>query len=618
MTEQRAKIKAEAFRRALDATTRAISGSVELEITHGGDNAAINNSGRVRLPSVHAHHDQNDIAHIRGEADAVAIRLRHHDAHLHQKFMPSEEEARPAFEALEAARCEALGTKDMSGLADNLAAALEHRHRKMGLHEARSQGEVPIAEVLRLLAREVLTGAKPGKSAAKAVELWRPLLQERIAKNLEALGNSIGDQAGYAELARELLVQLDLTRDDSVPPMPDPEKAEEEQEESEGSDMESQGRGEADESMSSIKMEEAPQSDLESGNADLLDAQQQMEASLPPEGEDPAGEMESAQRLPNTPEQTDPERYHPFTTEFDEIITAEELCDPEELSRLRQMLDHQLQHMHGLITRLANRLQRRLLAHQTRSWEFDLEEGLLDTSRLARVVANPMTPLSFKMEKQMEFRDTIVTLLLDNSGSMRGRPIGIAAMSADILARTLERCGVKVEILGFTTRAWKGGQSREKWLEAGKPPKPGRLNDLRHIIYKSADAPWRRTHKNLGLMLREGLLKENIDGEALLWAYHRQLARPEQRRILMVISDGAPVDDTTQSVNASTYLEQHLRDVIDLIENYSETELVAIGIGHDVTRWYKKAVTIMDVDQLGSTMMHQLITLFDENTISSR
>ena len=305
-------------------------------------------------------------------------------------------------------------------------------------------------------------------------------------------------------------------------------------------------------------------------------------------------------------------QYKVFTTEFDEVIDADLLCESDELARLRALLDQQVARLQGVVSRLANRLQRRLLAKQTRSWEFDLEEGLLDAGRLARVIIDPLHPLSFKKEQETNFRDTIVTLLIDNSGSMRGRPIAIAAISADILARTLERCGVKVEILGFTTRAWKGGQARERWLADGKPTNPGRLNDLRHIVYKSADAPWRRARRSLGLMLREGLLKENIDGEALLWAHSRMVNRPEQRKILMVISDGAPVDDSTLSVNPGNYLERHLREVIKTLESYTDVQLTAIGIGHDVTRYYDRAVTIMDAEQLGGTMMDRLADLFDD------
>ena len=351
--------------------------------------------------------------------------------------------------------------------------------------------------------------------------------------------------------------------------------------------------------------------DADEGAMDTVEAPS---SELEDEGE--AGDaQEAAENRPPQPhgaERRGPD-YKAYTTKFDEVVDADELCDPEELQRLRDYLDKQLQNLHSVVARLANRLQRRLMAQQNRSWEFDLEEGVLDTARLPRIIIDPQQPLSFKQEKDMAFRDTVVTLLLDNSGSMRGRPITVAATCADILARTLERCGVKVEILGFTTRAWKGGQSREAWLQAGKPANPGRLNDLRHLIYKSADAPWRRARKNLGLMMREGLLKENIDGEALDWAHQRLLGRPEQRKILMMISDGAPVDDSTLSVNPGNYLERHLRYVIEEIETRSPVELIAIGIGHDVTRYYKRAVTIVDAEELGGAMTEKLAELFDEN-----
>jgi cobaltochelatase CobT len=304
--------------------------------------------------------------------------------------------------------------------------------------------------------------------------------------------------------------------------------------------------------------------------------------------------------------------YKVFTQKYDEIVKAAELCPPDELDQLRALLDKQLENLAGAVARLANKLQRRLMAKQNRSWQFDLEEGLLDTARLTRVVTDPLQALSFKVENDTEFRDTVVTLLIDNSGSMRGRPITIAAICGDILARTLERCGVKVEILGFTTRAWKGGKSREAWLEANRPPNPGRVNDIRHIIYKAADEPWRHARRNLGLMMREGLLKENIDGEALEWARKRLMARPEQRRIMMVISDGAPVDDSTQSVNAGNYLEAHLRQVIEDIETRSPIQLVAVGIGHDVTRYYRRAVTLLDAEELAGALTDELAALFDE------
>ena len=348
---------------------------------------------------------------------------------------------------------------------------------------------------------------------------------------------------------------------------------------------------------------ESESSDDQSGEGDNEDG-------AGTEGEDrPAGPQPRREQ----PDDESEIHYRAYTRAFDEEISAEDLCDIDELSRLRQQLDQQLQNLQGVVSRLANRLQRRLMAQQTRAWEFDLEEGMLDAGRLARVVVNPMQSLSYKRERDTDFRDTVVTLLIDNSGSMRGRPITVAAMCGDILARTLERCAVKVEILGFTTRAWKGGQSRDRWVHDGKPRNPGRLNDLRHIIYKSADAPWRRARRNLGLMLREGLLKENIDGEALLWAYRRLLNRPEHRRILMVISDGAPVDDSTLSINPGNFLERHLRDVIRDIESRDTVELIAIGIGHDVTRYYRRAVTIVDAEELGGTMMQKLSELFDDD-----
>ena len=332
------------------------------------------------------------------------------------------------------------------------------------------------------------------------------------------------------------------------------------------------------------------------------------------EGEDrPGGPQQRRERT--APD--DSTAYRAYSRANDEEIGAEDLCDPDELTRLRQQLDQQLQHLQGVVSKLANRLQRRLMAQQTRAWEFDLDEGMLDAGRLARIVVNPTQSLSYKRERETDFRDTVVTLLIDNSGSMRGRPITVAAMCGDILARTLERCAVKVEVLGFTTRAWKGGQSRERWVQDGKPRNPGRLNDLRHIIYKSADAPWRRARKNLGLMLREGLLKENIDGEALRWAYRRLVSRTEHRRILMVISDGAPVDDSTLSVNPGNYLERHLREVIREIESRDAVELIAIGIGHDVTRYYRRAVTIVDAEELGGTVMKKLAELFDEDAATA-
>ncbi len=541
----------------------------------------------------------------------MALSLRYHDPAVHGRVAPHGEAAAAVFNALEQVRVETLGARRMEGVAANLAAASEERCRAAGLSRAETQDDVPLAEAVRYLARERLTGTPPPEAAGRAVELWRNWLESRIGPDMTALGRTIEDQAAYAKVLNQVLAHLDL-RDEDSDGQSDESEGDELSEESasEADSGEGEGEDEASE-MSGSPSGEMQDADAEDGDdASLQQAQEEM---MPGMGEEDSDRARNWRRpegfLPNRP--GDPP-YRPFTADHDEVVSAEELCEAEELTRLRLHLDQQLSNLQTVIGKLANRLQRKLLAKQSRGWDFDLDEGLLDAGRLSRVVVNPVYPLSYKQERETEFRDTVVTLLIDNSGSMRGRPITVAAMSADILARTLERCGVKVEILGFTTRAWKGGQSREKWLAEGKPPNPGRLNDLRHIVYKPADAPWRRARKSLGLMLREGLLKENIDGEALLWAHERLLGRPEQRRILMVISDGAPVDDSTLSVNPGNYLERHLRDVIEWIETRSSVELVAIGIGHDVTRYYRRAVTIMDAEQLGGTVMEKLTELFDE------
>jgi cobaltochelatase CobT len=499
----------------------------------------------------------------------------------------------------------------MSGVADNLSAMLEDRYHRGGKYEdVTDRADAPVEDAVALLVRERLTGLKPPRAARKIVELWRDFIEERAGRDLDGLTSSIENQRLFARSVRDLLASLDMA-DDALLDQDD-EEDEDDQDSSEDKD---QSDGDADDQSDGERAEaeisEEGSDDLEEGAQEAADAPS---GELPDEADDADSEEASEAWRPPMSRGNEPRGpdYRAFTQKFDEIVQAEDLCDADELSRLRAYLDKQLAHLQGVVGRLANRLQRRLLAQQNRAWEFDLEEGMLDPARLPRVIVDPFQPLSFKQEKDTNFRDTVVTLLLDNSGSMRGRPITVAATCADILARTLERCGVKVEILGFTTRAWKGGQSRETWLQSGKPANPGRLNDLRHIIYKAADAPWRRARKNLGLMMREGLLKENIDGEALDWAHQRLLGRPEQRRILMVISDGAPVDDSTLSVNPGNYLERHLRFVIEDIETRSPVELIAIGIGHDVTRYYRRAVTIVDAEQLGGTMMEKLAELFDE------
>ncbi|MSO76691.1 MAG: cobaltochelatase subunit CobT [Alphaproteobacteria bacterium] len=596
----------EAFKRYTAATMRAIAEDKEMTVTFGPEAPGL--EGHVaKLPMISRDLPADEVSQLRGEADALALKQRHHDFVLHSRRSPPGQVSRAVFNAVEQARVEAIGARQMRGVAQNLTAALEERCRRQGFAHVSDREEAPLADVMALLTREILTGSKPPESAERMCELWRQDLHERAGKSMSELANHIDNQAQFARILRRVLADLELADDL-------PQSDQDQQEESEGEDQnqsESDADGADSSSANPMTAEGADMDDSQSDDGAEAGADDAAAEMMPGTGEDEPGRS-SPLHTPPSGKNDLSQIYHPFTAEFDEVVEAIELCDADELTRLRSHLDQQLAHLQGVVTRLANRLQRRLMAQQTRSWEFNLEEGLLDAARLSRVVTNPMHALTYKIEKEMEFRDTVVGILIDNSGSMRGRPITVAAMSADILARTLERCGVKVEILGFTTRAWKGGQSREKWIAAAKPPNPGRLNDLRHIVYKSADEPWRRTRKNLGLMLREGILKENIDGEALIWAHNRLLGRTEERRIMMVISDGAPVDDSTLSVNPGNYLERHLRDVITWIETRSPVELVAIGIGHDVTRYYRRAVTIFDADQLGGTMMEQLATLFEE------
>ena len=604
----------EDFKRTTGATIRAIAKRDDVTATFAPSSQGLVGS-EVRLAAPSRELPYEEVSLVRGDADAVALRLRYHDDALHARRRPTNAAAREIFDALEQTRCESLGMRLMAGVAENLDAALEQRYRSRGLNRVAEREDAPLSEVLRVLTREAMTGRPPPPAARAMIDLWRPALDSQVLHDFDELNKVAADQGAFSEALRSLLTHLDLEvafEDDS---------REDDASEGDGEDDQqdpSQTRGEggdqeAADAEAAMEGQQSELGDADGSDEEGLDADSDM---LSAGGEEEPGRPGRPPRFDEFSNAPHPDAYRAYSTEFDETVEAEELCDADELARLRQLLDQQLAHLQGVIARLANRMQRRLMAKQTRAWEFNLEEGILDSARLARVVVNPLQSLSFKQEKETEFRDTVVSLLIDNSGSMRGRPITVAAMSADILARTLERCGVKVEILGFTTRMWKGGQSRERWIAAGKPANPGRLNDLRHIIYKPADAPWRRTRKNLGLMLREGILKENIDGEALLWAHNRLLGRPEQRRILMVISDGAPVDDSTLSVNPGNYLERHLREAIGYIEARSSVELVAIGIGHDVTRYYSRAVTIVDAEQLGGTMMDKLTELFDETPAS--
>ena len=596
------------FRRTTAAAARAIGRTEALDIEFVSDKPGpTGNTLRVERPDPSLPYQQ--VVRARGQADSVALKLRHHDAGLHARHVPRSSQARQVFDVLEQARCEVLGARAMAGVAINLDAALEARVASLDLGRSGDSEQAPLPEMLGLLARETMLGQLPPPSAAKALEHWRSKLERIVGTDLIELSRCVADQRAYAQAMRELLRSLGFP-DEQADPQYDESDDDESEGEGDASALDEGEVGEADassESMEGAEMRDgAGEDESEAGDMESLDP-----GSLEFGEEDTETPGESVWRPQPGHNVPDRDRYHAYCTDYDEIIEAAQLCEPDELNRLRAHLDQQLSHLQSVIGKLANRLQRRLLAKQVRSWEFDLEEGYLDTARLARVVANPAHALSYKMEKETGFRDTVVSLLIDNSGSMRGRPIVVAAMSADILARTLERCGVKVEILGFTTRAWKGGQSRERWLAQGKRPNAGRLNDLRHIIYKSADQPWRRARRSLGIMLREGLLKENIDGESLLWAHQRLIGRPEHRRILMVISDGAPVDDSTLSVNPSNYLERHLRQIIEYIERQSPVELLAIGIGHDVTRYYQRAVTLVDAEQLGGAVMEQLAELFD-------
>ncbi|MHA7819429.1 MAG: cobaltochelatase subunit CobT [Erythrobacter sp.] len=596
------------FKHALTGTARAIARDPEIEVAWSADvPGASGNRFRVPLPGRDLPSEQ--VTEARGFADSFALKLRHHDAGLHATGAPPEPVARACYDAIEQVRYEALGANRFGGIRSNLDAATEMRTASDPIARAQNSSEVPLQTALSLMLREQLTGEPIPERARAGLGLVREAIEEAIGDDLVSLADNLDDQEAFQKLTLDLLRDLDLTRPMDEQDQTDNDDSDEDDGEQDDQSGDEQNEGDADPQNAEVTGEMA-EGDADGDSDAEMSADDEMQDGEP--GEE--GDASNAPVRPNRPQADIPEGldYRAYTDRFDEEIEAPELCDPEELDRLRAYLDSQLTGLQGVVTRLANRLQRRLMAQQNRSWDFDQEEGVLDAARLSRVIVSPGTALSYKVERDIDFKDTIVTLLIDNSGSMRGRPISIAAISADILARTLERCGVKTEILGFTTRAWKGGQSREAWLADGKPQGPGRLNDLRHIIYKQADEPWRRARRNLGLMMREGLLKENIDGEALLWAHSRLIYRPEERRILMVISDGAPVDDSTLSVNSAGYLEAHLRGVIDWIENVSPVQLVAIGIGHDVTRYYRRAVTIMDVEQLGGTIMEQLAELFED------
>ena len=588
------------FQEAVASTLRAMAGGTEHDVVFVGDNTFLHHD-KVRLPKLND--ITNDSPRLRGEADKIALWIKYHNPNLDKEFAPKGSLQKEIYDSAEYARVEALGSIYMPGVSSNIEAKINHEYKKNKLPLPGDNNDSALAQVMHLLIREKLTGRKSPPDINEILNIWRPWITSRIGNSLNELSSIIGDQKAFAQEIQKVINNLEDTLSDSNSS---------EDEDNDNNDDNNENEEENENQQSALGEESSERSGEEEEDSEQGDSEGVDESDDGEFGETDSEMPGNPSTFKPTNEQENQISYKIFTTQFDEVVSAQELCDFEELKRLRTQLVRQLESLQGVVSKLANRLQRKLLAKQNRSWEFDLEEGILDAGRLSRVVTQPLYPLSYKVETDVNFRDTVVTLLIDNSGSMRGRPITIAALSADILSRTLERCAVKVEVLGFTTKAWKGGQTREKWQQEGRANNPGRLNDLRHIIYKAAEEPWRRARNNLGLMLREGILKENIDGEALDWAHKRLLSRYEERRILMVISDGAPVDDSTLSANSGNYLESHLRNVINYIENKSPVELLAIGIGHDVTRYYSKAVTLTDAEQLGGAVTEQLANLFEE------
>lgn len=609
---QRSDNPADPFKKALAEATKVMANDPELTVSYTVDPSGVSGDA-MRLPQVSRRMTRDEVLLARGTADALALYRKYHDMGTHARYAPPGDMARELYEAMETARCEAMGARDMPGTAGNIDAKIGHEAARKGYEQVKQASDVPLATAAGYLIRHLATGRDLPKGAQNVMDLWRGFIEDQAGDTLDDFQDKLADQADFARFSRKII--SDLGYGDQLGDDPDEVDDQADDQSDDGAEQEddpdSTGQDEDNEDESDASAEQSQDETQDSSQAQVS-MDELADQEMGEEAEMPEGEAPLEPPAPQPFSDADP-NYTVFDATHDEEIRAEDLAEPAELERLRAYLDQQLEPLKGAVSRLANKLQRRLQAQQNRSWEFDLEEGMLDAGRLARVVVSPTTPLSFKMEKDTEFRDTVVTLLLDNSGSMRGRPISIAAICADVLARTLERCNVKVEILGFTTKAWKGGMAREKWLNEGREQQPGRLNDLRHIIYKSADAPWRRTRSNLGLMMKEGLLKENIDGEALEWAHRRMAGRHEARKILMVISDGAPVDDSTLSVNPANFLEKHLRDVIAMVERRRQVELLAIGIGHDVTRYYQRAVTITDVEQLAGAMTEQLASLFDSD-----
>ena len=602
------------------STLKAMARRHDLDVSYTMMDVALEGAKDLkapRLPMPTENMDKDKLSLIRGCADVYALKLAHHNSTLHESNGQSNLRAQAALDALEQARCDALGMRKMDGVANNLDAILEAKALKRGYEEVDQREDVPLADALHIVARTLLSDREAPEATRIVYDKWNPWIIEHVGtESFKDLKNTLKDQKAFTKLACDLLQKMGI-----------PAVYNNDEDDQHSYDEKTQESDQPDQSTEDEDQQEQEDQAQDDGSPEDKDEGEQTDESFDTGVDDiiedlnEGDDLQSAEETSANPPPGRPDNlteystglYTVYTTRFDEEINAEELADPFEIERLRTLLDQQLTSHQNLITKLANRLQRKLMAKKRRSWAFDLEEGALDASRLARIIANPDVPLTFKQEKETPFKDTVVTLLIDNSGSMRGRPIAVAAACADIIAHTLERCGLKCEILGFTTRGWKGGKSRELWMENGRTENPGRLNDIRHIIYKSANTPIRRARKNIGLMLKEGMLKENIDGEALVWAYNRISRRPEDRKILLMISDGAPVDDSTLSVNPANILEMDLRTVIQWIEERSPVELTAIGIGHDVTRYYKRAITIANADGLAEALTGQLINLFDEH-----
>lgn len=593
----------------LVSACQAIARKTDLDIyvDDRGTDDPLSTRKRIIVSRPDHEHDSDVIRRMRGQADLASLTLRYHNDKQHHSKRPHNDRSADVYDAMELMRLECLGATKMPGMKRNLEHRMEMHCETMGYSRLNERSEPPMGDVLALLLREHITGAKPPASLRRLCNHWKPMVDKHFAKHFKKLEGHLDDQEAFQYYMQRLLKDLSL--------FDNPMDCENEQDE----DAEAEGEEERSESDEAEDESDAPDSGPSGGPDQPSPGDQEQfspsSGDEEAEGQDDTQEQE-AQYSPRPPEfSAMPEEptYRAYTTAFDEVVVASELADEEELSRLRTQLDVKLKDMAKVTGRLASQLQRLLLARQTHEWVYDLDDGLIDSARLSRLITRPDVTNIYKEERDTPYRDTVISILIDNSGSMRGRPITIAALSTDILARTLERCGVKVEILGFTTRDWKGGNCHKQWLNDGRPEKPGRLNDLRHIIYKSADMRLGRARKNLALMLKDGILKENIDGEALLWAHRRLLQRPEQRRILLVISDGAPVDDSTLSHNSGGYLDQHLRKVIHSIEDFSDVELLAIGIGHDVSRYYERAITIHNVDKLADTLLEQMKMLFTSN-----